>query len=176
MSISDSFPFNYLKDDILSLDRPGIIFEDNFDRFRLFNQWSDKVFLNNYPGTSKTLAKGGIGADGRCLLITSKMDNRWSYPFRKFIAVTQKDRLYFEGQVYLEEKTAPVMFYIAAFDAGRKNISWSLVRKGTSKTGSWIKIEKDFSIEDDKIRYITFRLVGGKGTYRFDKLLLKKTK
>lgn len=173
MSISKYFPFNYLQDDVLSPDQPGVVFQDSFDGFRFFNQWSDKMLLNNYPGTSKTLVKGGIGKDSRCLLITSETDNRWSYPFRKFIAVSQGDRFHFEGEIYLEEKTSPAMLYIAAFDAGRKNINWGLARKGTGKTGLWIKVEKNFNIEDDRIRYITFRLVGGKGTYRFDNLRLE---
>jgi hypothetical protein len=176
MSISRRFPFNYLNDDVIIRDQPGIIFQTDFNHFKLFSHWSDKTLLENYQGTYKKRIKGGIGKDSYCLMITCNGKKRWSYPFRKYIAVHKGDRYHFEGEMYLEDETSPGGFFIAAFDAHKNIIDWGLEKKRTRKIGSWIKVEKKFSIIGERIRFLTFRLGGGKGTYRFDNLLLKKVK
>jgi len=176
ISISRRFPFNYLNNDVITKDQPGIIFQADFNHFKLFSHWSDKTLLENYQGTYKKRIKGGIGQDSQCLMITCNSENYWSYPFRKYIAVHKGDRYHFEGEMYLEDETSPGGFFIAAFDAHKNVIDWGLAKKRTHKTGSWIKVEKNFSIKGERIHFLTFRLGGGKGTYRFDNLLLKKIK
>jgi hypothetical protein len=148
----------------------------DFNHFKLFSQWSDKALLEGYQGTCRKRIKGGVGADSYCLMITCNKKMRWSYPFRKYIAVNRGDQYHFEGQVYLEDGTSFGGFSIAAFDAHKNVIDWGLAKKRTHKIGSWIKVEKDFSIEGERIHFLTFRLGGGRGTYRFDNLLLKKVK
>ncbi len=79
-----------------------------------------------------------------------------------------------EGYFYLEQGSPVARLTIAAFDAQKKPITWSLATKGVAKNGNWIKVEKKFRISDDTIRYISFRLTGGRGVYRFDNIFLSK--
>ena len=64
---------------------------------------------------------------------------------------------------------------VAAFDKNSDVIDWNLIRSSADRTGEWIKVEKQFVISDDIIRYIRFRLVGeGNGEYRFDNIIFRK--
>jgi hypothetical protein len=173
ISLSSYFPFNYFINDVLDVKKPGTILYDDFDRLRIFSQWSDYL-LRNDSSVSYQLTQGGFGGSPRCLQISSDRDRRWAYPFAKFISAAKGDLFQMEGYLHLEQGSAIGRLSIAAFDAQKKPINWSLVSKGVVKNGNWIKAEKKFRISDDNIRYISFRLTGGRGVYRFDNIFLSK--
>jgi hypothetical protein len=175
VSISSYFPFNFLTSDVLSAKEPGVAIDEDFDPPRIFNQWSDSTFHHNYKATSKVI-EGGYGDLSHCLQIISEGNQRWSYPFSKFISVTIGDVFHFEGLVYLKSDAVAARLCIAAFDENRKAIDWDLAVQGTDKAGAWVKVQKQFTIADGHIRYITFRVTGARGVYRFDNLLLNKLK
>ena len=66
---------------------------------------------------------------------------------------------------------------MAAFDKNKNSINWNLFKKKVKRNGVWVRVEKQFNISDDDIKYITFRLVGiGNGFYRFDNIIFRKIK
>lgn len=175
ISISSYFPFNYLKNDVLPVKGTGIVIEENFDHFRIFRHWPDAAFHHNYKASDQ-VTEGGFGDHSRCLMINSEGNQHWAYPFSKYISVAQGDVFHFEGLVYLESDCMPARLCIAAFDENRKVINWGLAVQGTKQTGAWIKLQKQFTIANGQIRYITFRATGARGVYRLDNLLLSKVK
>jgi hypothetical protein len=174
VSISSYFPFNYLANGILSPKKPGIIIDEDFDHFRLFSHWSHSAMRHNYRITSK-VGEDGFG-NSRCLLIISDEKRRWAYPYTLLISVSRGDIFRFEGLVYLEDNSNVARLSVAAFDEGRNAIDWKMAARGVKKTGVWVKVWKQFTITDDRVRLISFRLTGGRGTYRFDNLMLSKLK
>lgn len=172
VSISSCFPFNYLADDSISAKKPGVIVAEDFDHFRLFNQWSDSSIRHN-NGITRLLSEKGFD-DSRCLLITSVEERRWAYPYAKLITVTRGDIFRFEGLVYLEGGSRVARLCVATFDESRNAMDWAMAMEGVEKFGVWVKVSKQFTIVDDGVRYISFRLTGGRGTYRFDNLKLSK--
>jgi hypothetical protein len=174
VSISSHFPFNYLANDILSAKKPGVIIDEDFDHLWLFSHWSHSAMRHNYRITSKVV-DDGFG-NSRCLLITSDEKHRWAYPYAKLISVTKGDIFRFEGLVYLEGNSSVAHLCVAAFDEARNAVDWKMAARGVKKTGAWVKVWRQFTITDDRVRLISFRLTGGRGTYRFDNLILSKLK
>lgn len=174
VGISSYFPFNYLANDILSVKKPGVIIDEDFDHFRLFSHWSHSSIGHN-KRIIRQVVEDGFG-NSRCLLIASDAKRRWAYPYTKLISVSRGDIFRFEGLVYLEDNSNVARFCVAAFDEGRNAIDWKMAVRGVKKTGTWVKVWKQFTITDDRVRLISFRLTGGRGTYRFDNLMLSKLK
>jgi len=51
---------------------------------------------------------------------------------------------------------------------------WGYVAQKNSRTGTWDRVEKTFSVGDDVV-YLKFGSVGkGKGEFRFDDLVFRK--
>jgi hypothetical protein len=175
ISISSYFPFSYLIDDVLVVKEPGTVFYEDFDHARIFSQWSDSTFYHNYRAVRHVI-EGGVSDHSRCLQIASDKKGCWAYPFSKFIRVTKGDVFRFEGLVNLERNSTPASLCVAALDENKKTIDWYLAVQSCEKSGAWVKVRKQFSITDDRIRYITFRLTGCHGVYCFDNLLLSKLK
>jgi hypothetical protein len=174
-SISSYFPFRYLNHDVLDIQEPGIIFFEDFEEKRIFNYWSHAVMPLHSKATWQ-IGKDPVGDHSRCLEITYQDETYWSYPFQKYIPANKGDIFYFEGSVYLERDSMVAGFYIAAYDGGKTVTNWGLSTKNVVETGRWIKIQNQFTIADDNIRYIRFRLIGSKGVYRFDNLMFSKLK
>jgi hypothetical protein len=175
ISISSYSLFKNLKDDIIYLERPGVAIYDDFDHFRLLNHWS-KSALRRCCKTIGRIADGGFGDNSRCLHISSECDCRWVYPYRKLFSTTKGEAFFLAGRVFLEAGSRKARFSIAAFDKDRNAITWSLAVSSVQASGDWIEVQKQFTIDDEQIRFITFRISGGRGRYRFDNLLLSRVK
>jgi hypothetical protein len=175
ISISSYSLLKYLKDDVLIVEKPGVIINDNFDRFRLLNHWS-KSALRRCCKTIGRIADGGFGEHSRCLHISSECDCRWVYPYRKLFSTTKGEAFFLAGRVFLEAGSRKARFSIAAFDKDRNAITWSLAASSVKVSGEWIKVQKQFTIDDERIRFITFRISGSRGRYRFDNLLFSRVK
>jgi hypothetical protein len=75
----------------------------------------------------------------------------------------------------LKGRTCQQHFSVAAFDENKKVIDWNLFKEKVDKSGAWIRVEKQFTISADDIRYVTFRLIGaGIGKYRFDDITFRE--
>jgi hypothetical protein len=175
ISISSYSLFRNLKDDVLIVESPGVVIQDDFDHFRLFNRWSNSA-LRRCCKTIGHIADGGFGDHSRCLQISSECDCRWVCPYKKLISANRGDTFSYEGRVFLEKGSRKARFCIAAFDQKRNAITWSLAESDVHTSGEWIKVQRQFTIDDERIRYITFRMSGSRGGYRFDDLLLSKLK
>jgi hypothetical protein len=175
LSISSYFPFRYLNNDVLIIKKPGIIFSENFENKRIFDHWSNVVMPLHSKATWQ-VGQDPVGDHSRCLEITYQDENYWSYPFQKYIPVSKGDIFYFEGSVYLERDAKRAGLSISAYDGSKTVTNWGLSFRNVVQTGRWIKVQQQFTITDDNIRYIAFRLVGGQGVYRFDNLMFSKLK
>jgi len=174
-SIGSHFPFKYLRNDVIVEPKPGILFEENFDKKRIFTTWSG--FWMQEAGTvTKELSLDGINGS-RCLLIKNTGKGRWAYYHNKRVQVKKGDIFYFKGDVNITGENLFAYICVAAFDKNKKAISWNLFKETVNRTGSWITLEKKFNISDDVIKYITLRLVGrGNGEFRFDNITFCKIK
>ena len=66
---------------------------------------------------------------------------------------------------------------MASLDENKNLIDLKFIKEKIDKTDKWIKVEKQFDIPDDDIRYICLWLSGvGKGDYRFDNIIFRKIK
>ena len=175
LSVSSYFPFRYLNNDVLNIHKPGIIFSENFENKRVFDHWS-KIVMPLHSKAAWQVGKDPFGDHSRYLEITYQDDAYWSYPFQKYIPVNKGDIFYFEGSVYLEPDSMIAGLCISAYDGNKTVTNWGLSFKNVVETGRWIKVQKQFTITDDNIRYIAFRLAGGQGVYRFDDLMFSKLK
>lgn len=173
MSASSHFPFNLLYNDVLKVDQPGTVIYEDFEQSRIFKRWSDAPFRGD-PRVTHKVIQGGEGNSSRCLQISSHRKNRWVFKFSKYITVTKGDLFQVKGRLKIEPDSKPAFFSIAGFDADKNPIDWSMATHKVTQKGSWINTEKQFSITDENIRYISFRLLGRRGVYRFDDLLLNK--
>lgn len=173
MSTSSHFPFNLLYNNELEVDHPGTVLYEDFEQSRIFKRWSDEHFRGD-PKVVHKIIQGGSGNSSRYLQIASHRNNHWVYNFSKFIAVTKGDLFQVKGRLHVEPESKNAFFSIAGFDADKNPIDWSMATHKVTQKGNWINAATQFTITDDKIRYISFRLMGYRGVYRFDDILLNK--
>jgi hypothetical protein len=174
-SMSSYFPFKYFSANIIKSPKPGILFEEDFDTKSLFKKWSD-LWMREKGTVSKKFSLDGFG-NSRCLLIRSSSKSSWTYSHNKRVEVKKEDIFYFEGLVNISGKNQSAYLSVAAFDENQKAIDWNLFKEKVDITGGWVGVEKQFTIYDDDIKYLTFRLVGvGIGEYRFDNIIFRKIK
>lgn len=173
MSTSSHFPFNLLYNNVLKANQPGTVLYEDFEQSRIFKRWSDEHFRGD-PKVVHKIIHGGPGNSLRCLQISSHRKNPWVFKLSKLIAVTKGDLFQVKGRLHIEPESKNAIFSIAAFDADKNPINWSMASHRVARKGSWVDAEKQFSITDEKIRYISFRLLGRQGVYRFDDIILNK--
>lgn len=173
MSTSSHFPFNYLHDNVLTVRNPGTVIDEDFEQSSIFNRWSDSNFHGD-PKIVYKIIQGGPGNPSRYLQISSHRDSWWVYKFSKYISVTKGDLFQIKGRLHVQPANTKAMFSIAGFDADKNPIDWRMAARRVIPKGSWVEAEKQFSITDDKIQFISFRLMGHRGVYRFDDLFLNK--
>jgi hypothetical protein len=173
LSISAYFPFKYFSSNIISSPEPGIIFNDNFNTKSIFKNWSD-LWMREKGTVNTEFSFDGFGGS-RCLLIRNNSDASWTYSHNKRVEVNKGDIFYFEGLVNLNGNKPVAYLSVAAFDDSQKVVSWNLYKEKSDRTGGWFWVERQFTIDDGDVKYITFRLVGvGKGEYRFDNITFRK--
>lgn len=173
VSLSGYFPFKYLKQNkVIHPPGPGIIFQDSFDSFGLFSNWTRRWMRE--PGkVEKHFDSDGIDGS-RCLLITSRSSGSWSCSHNKFVEVSSGDRFRFEARVKLHGDKPSAYAGVAAFDINKDVVSWNLVSVKTNQTGVWGKLEKTFIVPEG-IKYINFKLSGcSSGDFRFDNIFFEK--
>ena len=91
------------------------------------------------------------------------------------VEVEKKDIFYYEGFVNITGASLSAYLNVAAYDENQKAIDWNYFKEKVERTGVWTRVERQFTIDDDKIKYITLRLVGvGNGEYRFDNITFRK--
>ena len=174
-SISSYFPFKYLINDVIKSPEPGIIIEDNFDKKRFIRIWSNLWMQKNGTVTKKISLNGINGS--KCLLIKNAGKGSWRYSQNKSVEVKKGDIFYFEGFVNIKGDNLSAYLSVASLDENKKLINLHFFKEKVNKTGVWIRIEKQFKISDDNIRYICLWLAGlGKGDYRFDNIIFRKIK
>jgi hypothetical protein len=172
-SIGSYFPFKYLTNDVIMSPKPGILLEENFDEERIIKIWSN-LWMRESGKVTKELSLDGVNAS-KCLLIKNIGRGSWVYSHRKRVEVKKGDIFYFEGDVNIQGDDLSAYLSVAAFDKDKSAINWNLFKEKVNGTGVWIRVEKQFNISDDVIKYIRFRLVGvGKGDYRFDNIIFRK--
>jgi hypothetical protein len=172
-SISTYFPFKYLYNDVIESPEPGILLSEDFDRKRIFRIFTLSWIKENGLVTDEISPYGIKGS--RCLLIKSNSNGYWVYSHRKKVKVRRGDLFNFEGLVRMTGGASHAWLSVVAFDENNEAIDWNLFKSKTDKKGEWIKVEKQFDIPDDNIRYIRFRLVGkGHGEFQFDNIVFRK--
>jgi len=174
-SIGSYFPFKYLNNDVIVSPKPGILLEENFDKKRIYATRA-KLWMRDAGTVTKELSLDGINGS-RCILIKNAGKGSWAYYHNNRVQVEKGDIFYFKGDVNIKGKNLFAYMCVAAYDKNKKAITWGLFKKMVDKTGAWITVEKQFTISDDVIKYITLRLVGiGNGEYRFDNITFRKIK
>jgi hypothetical protein len=174
ISISSHLPFNNLFNNrILEVTGPGVVLFEDFEHFKLSEQWSNSILMHNSKAV-RQLVEGASDDHSTCLQISATGKGHWSYPFEEIIQVNKGDIFYFEGLVNIEKGSAAAGLRVASLNKNRKVIDWDLAARRVKKSGRWVKADKQFTIMDSRIRYITFRLTGGGGVYRFDNLILRR--
>lgn len=174
-SISSYFPFKYLTNDVIKSPEPGIILEDNFEKNRFIRRWSNLRMQLNGTVTKKISLNGMKGS--KCLLIKNTGKGSWRYSQNKSVEVKKGDIFYFEGFVKIKGDNLSAYLSVASLDENKNLIDLTFIKKKVNKTGQWIKVEEQFIIPDDDIRYICLWLSGvGRGDYRFDNIIFRKIK
>jgi len=97
-------------------------------------------------------------------------------PFsQKKIETKIGDIFYYEGLVNIKGHGLHTYFSVSTFDEDKNVINWNVFKGEVNRIGSWIKVEKKFTISNNKIKFITFRLDGfGRGEFRFDNITFSK--
>ena len=174
-SIGSHFPFKYLINEVITSPKPGILLKDNFDEVRIIKIWSN-LWMREDGTVTRELSSDGFNGS-KCLLIKNTGNGSWVYSHRKRIEVKKGDIFQFEGDVNIQGDDLSAYLSVAAFDKNKNSINWNLFKKKVKRNGVWVRVEKQFNISDDDIKYITFRLVGiGNGFYRFDNIIFRKIK
>ena len=175
LSISAYFPFKYFNSNILLSPEPGIIFEENFNTKNIFKKWSD-LWMREEGTVTKHFPSDGLD-NSKCLLIRSSSKGSWAYSHNKRVEVKKGDIFNFEGLVNINGENLFAYLSVSAFDENKNIIDWNLFKEKVNRTDAWVGVEKHFTINDDNIRYITFRLAGiGRGEYQFDDIIFRKIK
>jgi hypothetical protein len=113
----------------------------------------------------------------RCLLVKSRSVGSWAYSHKTIIQVKRGDRYFFEGLVKIIGDNLSASLSVAAFDSKKRVIDWNLEKGKVGKIGTWITIAKQFTVKNENIKYIKFRLIGkGIGEYRFDHITFNRLK
>ena len=174
-SLGSYFPFKYLTNDVVMSPKPGILLEENFDETRIIKIWSN-LWMRESGTVTRELSSGGINGS-KCLLIKNSGRGSWAYSHNKRIEVKKGDIFYFEGNINIKGKDLSAYLSVAAYDENKNAIDWNLYKEKVNRTDVWIRVEKQFNISDEGIRYINFRLVGvGSGNCRFDNIIFRKIK
>lgn len=172
-SVVSHFPFKYLKNDVIESPEPRILLSEDFNKKRLFKKF-DVLWMREKGTVKKELSKDGF-KDSGCLLIKNISSGSWTYSHNKKVKVNKGDLFCMEGLIKMTGDKLSAYLSVAAFDKNNDVIDWNLFRSRADRKGEWIKVEKQFVISDDIIRYIRFRLVGeGNGEYRFDNIIFRK--
>ena len=149
---------------------PGIIFDDSFDSFSLFGNWSF-LWMREKGEITKELDANGL-INSRCLVIKSSSTKSWSCSYKKMIRVREGDVFNYKASVKLQGDNLSAYASVATLDADEKIISWNDFREQADRTNEWIEMEKTFTIPKG-ISYIRFRISGtGTGEFRFDDIHL----
>jgi hypothetical protein len=173
VSIGSYFPFKYLSNNVIESTAPGILLSEDFDRKTLFRTFS-KVWMGEKGTVTKKMSPNGFKGS-RCFFVTNVGTGSWVSSHRKIVKVSNGDLFYMEGLTKMTGDTCRAHISVAAFDNNKDVINWNLLGSETDRKGEWIKLEKQFVIPDDNIKFIRFRLVGvGKGEYLFDNIILRK--
>ena len=131
------------------------------------------MWMKEEWAVTKQFSSNGFD-NSRCLLIKSSSKGSWTYSHNKLVEVKRGDIFYFEGNVNINGDNSSAYLRVAAFDENKEVIEWNLFKEKVDKTGVWFGVQRQFTIYDDNIKYIAFRLVGvGKGEYRFDNIIFR---
>ena len=160
------------REEVIVQPPPGTLLSDSFDSFGIINHWSG-LWMREKGRV--TLAHDSKGRDSsRCLLIRSTSDRDWSYAHNRLIQVRADEVFSFRGWAWLEGEKASAFIGVAAFDQGRRAISWNYVAEKVDQRGIWVRLERTFRIPGG-IDCIQFKLSGvGAGVYRFDDIRFEK--
>lgn len=171
-SIGSYFPFYHLRNETILSPPKGIIFYEDFDKINIFSKWSDS--LKSYTSATSELSKDGFN-NTQCLLIRNSDDRRWVHSHKKKIETKIGDIFYYEGLVNIKGHRLHTYFSVSTFDEDKNIINWNVFKGDVNRIGSWVKVKKKFTISNNKIKFITFRLDGfGRGEFRFDNITFRK--
>jgi hypothetical protein len=174
-SVGSHFPFTLLTDRKVLSPKKGILFYDNFECMSLLKKWSDSGLVKSTE-VSREISKYGTN-NTRCLVIRNSQNSTWVYSKKQLIEAKMGDVFYYEGIVNIQGEKIFTYMSIAAFDKNEKIINWNLFLKKVNQIGIWTKVNNSIIITDDRIKFITFRLVGvGSGEFWFDNILFSKIK
>ncbi len=172
-SISNYFPFNYLLQNVIDPEMPGIVIEETFNEQPFFKKWTN---IGMPKDANFTYAfKPESYNNSKCLYVKNQITNYWVYNHKKYIKVKSGDRFYLEGRIKLLGEKLYSFISVTTFGQERQVVKWNHYKKISKNTGDWFKIRKEFTITDDKVKYIQLRLVGyGIGQYWLDDITVGK--
>lgn len=172
-SVGSYFPFKYLNNNVIESSATGVLLSENFDEKKLFKTFPE-LWMRKKGTAKKELSPDGLKGS-RCFSVKNSSSGSWVSSYRKKIEVKKGDLFYMKGFTKITGDRLRAVLSIAAFDRNNDVINWNLLRSETNITGKWIKLEKQFVIPDDNIRFIRFRIAGvGKGYYLFDNIVFRK--
>jgi len=174
ISLSGYWPFEYFRrNKIISVQQPGIIFNDSFDSSRLLDPWV-LSWMKEKGKVAKVYDTDG-GFHSRCLLIRSESEMGWVCSYLGLIKVKQGDRFSFTGAAKLKGDKVSAYAGVSAFDRDKNAITWNYLKEGVGRNNLWLNFNRSFSVSDKNIKYIRFRISGiGIGEFRFDDICFKK--
>lgn len=172
-SLGSRFPFSYLVNDVIKAPYPGILLDEDFEKKRFLIAPALQMDKKRTSIKSK-YAENGFEFS-QCFQINNHSYSNWVSVHRKKVRVKRGDRFHMQGWVNLTGVDLLVYLSVTTFDDEQRVIKWNTFRNGTQELGKWLKIERQFEIPDDNVRYIRFRIVGkGKGISRIDNIVFRK--
>jgi len=173
-SLSNYFPFKYLDGpQIIGIDQKGVLLNENFDTYRLFHNWHG-VYIEGEGKIIQTISPNERDTS-RCLLIINRDAKNWSISHNKFIEVNAGDYFTYKAKVKISNGDPVAIIGVDSFDKDMKIITWCYSKIKSDKLDKWNNLVNSFSIDDEKIKYIRFRISGvGQGEYRFDDIVFKR--
>lgn len=172
-SLSKYVPFKFLqRNEVITLDKYGVVLEDNFNTNHLFNKWL-KLYLKDQGDIRIGYDSNGIN-NSRCLLIKSNCNKNWDYSYNKIVEVEKGCVFKYDALIRINGVKITAFVGIDTFNENKHVIQWYRFKDQIAETNKWIAIERKITV-DENIKYIRFRLSGnGIGEFRFDNISLTK--
>lgn len=157
---------------IIFAGETGILLDENFEREKSVNNWSE-LWMREKGKVTQGYALEGV-ENSWCLLIESKSKKDWSYWHNKLIQVKEGNIFNFEGFVKTDGKEIRASLSVVLYDKDKEVVQWSYAKESVGKTNGWVKISRRFMVPRE-IKYIKFGLTGaGVGKSWFDNIKFQK--
>jgi len=169
-SLHQYVPFKYLvRDDTLTVSRPGIVMADNFNKWHYFSRWYH-IWMQEKKMVDIESSENGYQGSA-CFAILSRSLKSWYISPVVYIRVTPGDRFSFEAVLMKDFPEQTAKLQVIGYDDRRVMVQKKLAEKSVDPIpGQWGLIRVEFTIPSG-ITYITPRIRGaGLGRTKIDNI------